>query len=50
MRAVNIGSLERPLSVSINCLKYVVRDERNINVISIQEGRRSVLKTGRPRT
>jgi hypothetical protein len=37
MKAANSGSLEKPIIASINCVKYVVRDERNINVLSMQE-------------
>jgi len=50
MTAVNSGSLEKPLSVSTNYAKYVAKDERNITVISMQEGRRSVIEMRKSRT
>ena len=33
MRTVKSGSFEEHISVSLKCVKYVVKDERNINFI-----------------
>jgi hypothetical protein len=50
MRTVNSGSFDKSLSVSIECLNYVVSDEININVIRFQEVCGIVLETMKSRT